>query len=84
MSNINIYCERLGPELLAEPINLFTNIAFLLAAVLLLKQLSTPNKHITGLIGLLFIIGIGSMLFHSFATSWARFLDVLPILLFQM
>ena len=24
------------------------------------------------------------MLFHSFATPWARFLDVLPILLFQM
>lgn len=84
MSNINIYCERLGPELLAEPINLFTNIAFLLAALLLSKQLSTPNKHISRLISLLFIIGIGSMLFHSFATPWTRFLDVLPILLFQM
>jgi len=84
MSNINVYCERLGPELLAEPINLLSNIAFLLAALLLSKQLATPNKHITSLIGLLFIIGIGSMLFHSFATTWARFLDVLPILLFQM
>jgi len=84
MSNINIYCERLGPELLAEPINLFTNIAFWIAALLLSTQLATPNKHISSLIGLLFTIGIGSMLFHSFATPWARFLDVLPILLFQM
>lgn len=88
MSSIDVYCERLGPELLAEPINLFTNIAFLLAAIVLSKRLSKqcskPNKHIASLIGLLFIIGIGSMLFHSFATLWARFLDVLPILLFQM
>ncbi|MEH6453235.1 MAG: ceramidase domain-containing protein [Psychromonas sp.] len=84
MNNLNIYCERLGPELLAEPINLLTNIAFLLAALLLSKLSSSPNKNISNLIYLLFVIGIGSMLFHSFATPWARFMDVLPILLFQM
>jgi len=84
MSNIDIYCERLGPELLAEPINLFTNLAFLLAAILLSKQTSVANRNVHNLILLIFTIGIGSMLFHSFATSWARFLDVVPILIFQM
>ncbi len=29
-------------------------------------------------------IGIGSALFHTFATTWARLLDVNPILLFQL
>lgn len=84
MNSIDIYCERLGPGLLAEPINLFTNIAFLVMALLLSKRVSTANKYINGLIWLIFIIGIGSMLFHSFATPWARALDVAPILMFQM
>ncbi|MEG4961357.1 MULTISPECIES: hypothetical protein [unclassified Microcoleus] len=29
-------------------------------------------------------IGIGSALFHTFATQWARLLDVIPIMLFQL
>ena len=29
-------------------------------------------------------IGIGSSLFHTFATPWARVADVLPILVFQL
>ncbi|HSF74382.1 MAG TPA: hypothetical protein VLA84_11340 [Microcoleus sp.] len=29
-------------------------------------------------------IGIGSALFHTFATQWARLLDVIPLLLFQL
>ena len=33
--------------------------------------------------GLLFAIGIGSFLFHTFATRWAELADVVPILLFQ-
>lgn len=84
MNNIDIYCERLGPELFAEPINLFTNIAFLVAALLLSKQTSAFNGNIKILVLLIFTIGIGSMLFHSFATPWARVLDVTPILIFQM
>ena len=32
----------------------------------------------------MFAIGIGSSLFHTFATPWARVLDELPILLFQL
>ncbi|WP_198435609.1 ceramidase domain-containing protein [Moritella sp. F3] len=84
MNNIDIYCEILGPELLAEPINLFTNISFLVAALLLSKQTSSSNRNIKTLIFLIFTIGIGSILFHSFATPWARILDVIPILIFQM
>ena len=34
--------------------------------------------------GLLVCIGTGSSLYHTFATGWARWLDVIPILLFQL
>jgi hypothetical protein len=29
---MDVYCERVGPELLAEPLNAITNASFLLAA----------------------------------------------------
>jgi hypothetical protein len=35
------------------------------------------------LVALLVAIGGGSALYHTFATDWARLLDVFPILLFQ-
>ena len=36
------------------------------------------------LAGILFVIGVGSYLFHTHATLWAVLLDVLPILLFSL
>ena len=36
------------------------------------------------LVVLVFTIGVGSGLFHTFATTWARVLDDVPILLFQL
>jgi hypothetical protein len=84
---IDIYCERTGPGLLAEPVNALTNAAFFLAAVLLWRmarrsELASPS--IVLLLGLVLAIGTGSTLFHTFATTWARVLDELPILLFQL
>ena len=83
----NLYCERIGPGLWDEPVNAFTNFAFLIAAWLvwrLAKQLqlnSVGTGLLTALIGL---IAIGSFLFHTFATGWAQILDIAPILLFQL
>ena len=87
LENIDLYCERLGPGIWAEPINAFTNLAFLVAAVAawrLANQYRLLSVETRLLIGLMVAIGIGSGLFHTFATSWARVLDVLPILLFQI
>ena len=36
--SIDIYCERISPEIFSEPINFFTNIAFWVAFFLLLKK----------------------------------------------
>ena len=84
---IDLYCERLGPGLWAEPVNALTNLAFLVAAFAAwrLADQYRSLSVVTGLlIGLMVSIGIGSGLFHTFATGWARVLDVLPILLFQI
>ncbi|GGB51970.1 hypothetical protein GCM10011316_24960 [Roseibium aquae] len=83
--HVDIYCERLTPAFWAEPVNAVTNAAFLVAAVAAygLWRRQTPDDRAgLALIGLVFLIGIGSFLFHTFATRWAGAADVIPIMLF--
>lgn len=75
------YCERLGPGLWAEPLNLVTNAAFLVvAAVMWGRCRGMPAGRL--LAAILAAIGVGSGLFHSFATRLTGLMDVLPILAF--
>ncbi|MCK5191748.1 MAG: ceramidase domain-containing protein [Methylococcales bacterium] len=83
---IDLYCERLDSSFWAEPINALTNFAFIIAAWAVWKhghRLGRLSYPIWVLIGLMVSIGIGSFLFHTYATNFTRFLDVLPVLLFQ-
>jgi len=83
--HVDIYCERITPAFWAEPINALTNAAFLIAAAAayMLWRRDTPHDRVgLVLIGLVFLIGIGSFLFHTFATRWAGAADVIPIMLF--
>lgn len=87
MAYYDFYCERLGIGFLAEPVNALTNFAFVIAGLVLWRQnRQSPELSIDilVLINLIILIGIGSALFHTFATTWARVLDVMPILLFQL
>jgi len=84
---IDLYCERLGPGLWAEPLNALTNLGFLVAALAswqLARRSESRDGSLGSLIALIVAIGVGSAMFHTFATGWARVLDVLPILLFQL
>ena len=84
---IDLYCERVGAGLWAEPINALTNISFFLAAVaiwFLSQRLGIIDIAIRLLIALLISIGIGSSLFHTFATPFTKILDIIPIALFQI
>ncbi len=84
------YCERgLNPAFWAEPVNATTNAGFLIASIIAFALLySEPNhkrtltRHL--LIALVFIIGVGSFLFHTFATRWAAIADVAPIGIFML
>ena len=80
---VDAYCERLGPEYWAEPVNAVTNLAFVLAALWLWPR--TAGRGIDrALAAILAAIGVGSWLFHTHATGWAGLADVLPILLFVL
>ena len=84
---IDLYCERTMPGLWSEPLNALSNISFLIAAWAIFQLARRQQKVPTGiwiLITLATSIGIGSALFHTFATQWARLLDVIPIMLFQL
>ena len=78
---IDAYCERLGPGFWAEPLNLVSNAAFLIAALWCWRRaggLALPRV----LSAILFTIGLGRGLFHSVASFWAMLADVIPIAVF--
>ena len=80
---LDLYCERLGPGLLAEPLNALTNLAFLYAA-LVVGRAAGPRRDVHMLVALLTAIGLGSALFHTLASPLAQLCDVIPIALLQL
>ncbi|WP_150524445.1 ceramidase domain-containing protein [Roseibium sediminis] len=80
-----LYCERTSPDFWAEPFNAWSNLAFFISATAVadLWRKRTPDD----LVALFFILlvvmqGVGSFLFHTYATRWAGLADVLPIAIF--
>lgn len=82
MRQIDGYCERLGPDYWAEPLNALTNAAFVVAALVMWRRVDGVLERALCLI--LVVIGIGSYLFHTHATAWAGVADVAPIVLFSL
>ncbi len=88
--HVFLYCERgTSDALLAEPVNAASNGAFLLAALAGLTLLSLRPREVRSadhylLIGLVFLIGLGSLAFHLYATSATELADVLPIGVFML
>lgn len=85
---VDLYCERFGPGLFAEPLNALSNLAFVIAGVWVAARMPRsfapqpvplPFDLLAGCIAL---IGICSAAFHTFAVRWAGLLDVLSIALF--
>mgnify|MGYP000992347091 FL=1 len=75
--SIDMYCERTDPGLWSEPLNVATNLAFLLAAALLWRQAGRgAGRDTRVLILLIGAVGLGSMAFHTLATRWAALLDI--------
>ena len=88
--HIFLYCERGTNEaLLAEPINAISNVAFLFAALVGLQLvLWRPREQQSAdqflLCALVFLIGLGSLAFHLFATQGTELLDIVPISIFML
>jgi hypothetical protein len=84
------YCERgTDPGFWAEPLNAISNAAFLVAAAFAYRQWKRTSRGNAGaielaLVGLVLAIGIGSFVFHTLATRWARIADTGPIGVFML
>jgi len=81
---IDAYCERLAPGLFAEPLNALSNFAFFVAAAygLAVARRERSGLAVWLLASLVGIIGLGSLLFHTFANRWSAMADVFPITIF--
>ncbi len=80
---IDHYCERLGPGLLAEPLNALSNLAFVAVAVIAWRC-PAANRGARLLAALIGAVAIASFAWHSLAAPWARWLDIVALLAFQV
>ncbi len=82
---INAYCERSDLSLWSEPLNAVTNLAFLVAALVIWRRLGrTPPPYTRLLTLLLAVIGAASGAWHILAQSWAGAADTLSIAVFVL
>ena len=85
-----IYCERgSDPSFWAEPLNAVTNAAFIIAAAVATRDyfaMPPERRRVSALvlIAITYVIGVGSFLFHTYATRWAQLADVIPIATFML
>ncbi len=78
LRQIDGYCERVGPDYWAEPVNAVTNAAFVLVALWMWRRSAgVPMARVLSVV--LGLIGIGSYLFHTHAQVWSAIADVAPI-----
>jgi hypothetical protein len=84
--SVDLYCERTDPGFWSEPLNAASNAAFLVAAALILRHARAPDGGTPFdawlLAALAALVGVGSFLFHTFATVWAGWLDQIFVLAF--
>jgi hypothetical protein len=80
-----LYCERITAGV--EPLNAVTNLGFFIAAWLtwrLVRRSEGLHGAGTLLAVLIVAIGAGSTAFHVIGTPLARYLDLVPIVMFQL
>jgi Ceramidase len=84
--SIDLYCERTDASFWSEPLNALTNLAFLVAAILIATVARRERGRLgwdaAALAALTALVGVGSLLFHTFATVWGRWLDLVFIAAF--
>lgn len=90
LTYLDYYCERAGATgAWAEPLNLLTNLAFIVAAFALARLWRAVPGHrlrrewdIALLLFLLAVIGCGSAAWHYLPNRYSLLMDVIPIGLF--
>ena len=80
-TQIDLYCERTGPEFWSEPVNALTNLAFVAAGLWGLRAVRNRGSDTFSAVLCWWVvaIGIGSGLFHTFANEVTMWADIVPI-----
>jgi hypothetical protein len=84
---LDLYCERVDPGFWAEPVNALTNIAFVFSAYFCWRiavRAQVQDSNIAMISVMILAIGIGSFLFHTLPTVVTRWLDIVPVFVFQL
>ena len=79
------YCERTAPGLLNEPANALSNLGFLAVAGWFLvrqQRRGWVDFSVIALARVAALVGLGSLLFHTFSNQWSLIADLLPIAIF--
>lgn len=85
---LSLYCERMAPGILGEPLNALSNLAFFYGAWRLWGETREgprrSRRAVLGLAVLIALVGAGSLAFHTAATAGTRILDLLFIGIFNV
>ena len=83
---MDFYCERTNELIFDEPVNAISNIFFIIVSLSLIKILrkNQTNKIYYIQPILIFLIGIGSFLFHLMPNLITLYSDIVPIFLFSL
>jgi len=84
---VGYYCGRLGPGFFGEPLNSFSNLAFVLGAAgawSIWRSSQERDSWQLLLFVLAALIGVGSFVFHSHPTPETLLVDLVPIQVFGL
>lgn len=87
INTIGHYCGRFAPGFFDEPLNSFSNVAFILGALYAWRvwhSNGSGDRWQLVLFALAGSIGLGSFVFHSMPTPETLFADLVPIQIFGM
>lgn len=84
--HVDLYCERLGPQFWAEPINAISNLAFFIAGFWGISAVrrAGAGRGAEVLAWWVVAIGAGSTIFHTFANRATIWADIVPIATFTL
>lgn len=85
---VDLYCERTSADFWAEPVNAFSNLSFIIAAlaiVWLMRRTGARTSLPAIFLGINLVgIGLGSFVFHTQANRLTMLADLLPIFIYQI
>lgn len=74
--NNYIFCERQLCGMIVEPANTWSNIGYLIVAIMIMKSSHTGPRARGRFFWSTLVLFVGSTLFHMTGTFWGKFLDV--------